>query len=142
MALQRPATGENYFCNAWFMAEPRARFMDLWWESYEHFDSSSWDYNSGAKSLELGKAYPKDVQVLNPYAVFWPTWDGAAKVVTEDDYDFHATGQYAMPGATEIYYALTPFNIKDTNSSFHRLARDYIGDRDEEIYASIVGHDL
>jgi hypothetical protein len=46
---------------------------------------------------EIARRHPHEVTVLDTRAFFWPGWWGndVQMVHETDDYDFHASGQYA-----------------------------------------------
>ncbi|KAK8849848.1 hypothetical protein IAR55_005184 [Kwoniella newhampshirensis] len=96
MAFQRHPE-EDYFC------------------SYEYFDGTKWDYNSGGKPMELARAYPEDIQALNGLAVYFPLWYNTWNMLFRDDHDFRATGQYGFvgPNDEEIWAQLHPV-VNDT----------------------------
>ncbi|ORY25479.1 hypothetical protein BCR39DRAFT_288748 [Naematelia encephala] len=140
MALQRKA-GYDYFCNAFIMAERRSRFMDLWWQSYEHFDHTIWDWNSGAKPFMIAKAFSDDIQALNGSAIFSPLWTDAAKPLVDNDIDFREDGHYAYHGwhrsAVDLFDSLNPRAIREVDTSFNRLVRPYLGEHDDDVWDTI-----
>ena len=61
-------------CNAVMLAEPKAGFLDLWFERYRDFDNGRWNEHSVRLPYELARAHPELIHVLDEYAFFFPTW--------------------------------------------------------------------
>jgi hypothetical protein len=60
-------------CNAVMLAEPRAPFLDLWFETYRDFDGKNWNAHSVRKPYQLARQHPDLIDVLDEYAFFFPT---------------------------------------------------------------------
>lgn len=94
---RRTALDPTGLCNAVIIAEPKAPFIDHWMRTYVTFDEDDWAGHSVEMPWKLARLYPRDIQVLNTTAFFWPHWNGenVRDLHERNDYDFIASGQYA-----------------------------------------------
>lgn len=61
-------------CNAVILAEPRAPFLDLWYERYRDFSGTQWNKHSVVVPWELAQQHPSLIRVLDEYAFFFPVY--------------------------------------------------------------------
>jgi hypothetical protein len=89
----------------------------------------------------IAKAHPDEIQVLNGHAFFYPTHTQNDLVFGTDQYDWDAHEGYTWVTAGELmlndsYHAwasttwkwvhdLTPTDVIEKDTSFHRLLRRY-----------------
>lgn len=59
-------------CNAVIMARNDSAFLARWWASYRDFDHRCWNRHSVVLPWQLAQQHPEDIQVVDPYAFFYP----------------------------------------------------------------------
>lgn len=84
--------GSVGLCNAMIMARPHSRFIQRWFNTYNSFTSSDWNYHSVILPGKLAPYFAEEITVLNHTAFFWPLWDGNGlrTLYLEKSYDFSA----------------------------------------------------
>lgn len=60
-------------CNAVMLAEPKAPFIELWYDSYRDFDGRNWNQHSVRKPYGLARTAPQLIHILDEYKFFFPT---------------------------------------------------------------------
>lgn len=126
--------------NAVILAEPGASFLRRWYDEYKTFRGSAqkhWNEHSVKLPSQLARHHPGEVAILPYRAFFWPTWtvahlsmifDSAAPIVSQDTYATHL-----WEGKSWRYLRnLTPGDVRRHDTNFHRWARPYVADLDDD----------
>jgi hypothetical protein len=103
-------------CNAVILAEPRAPFLQLWFNRYREFDQTLWNHHSVVIPYRLARLYPQLIHVLDEYAFFFPTYDDPMRdLLWRADIPLWAR---TAGGWADLRYSLRP---RDERQPFRRL---------------------
>ena len=123
-------------CNGIIVSAPNATFVRRWYESYSNFRSSKWAEHSVKLPWQLAKQHPKDIVVLDPFAMFYPLWNAEGLQMVHsrlaelggDSWDFDDSQQFAYH-AWSTYAGkkwlskITPDRVFEVQTSFNLLVR-------------------
>jgi hypothetical protein len=121
--------------NAIILAEPEARFLIRWLDSYRSFRGEGrkifWNEHSVQLPSKLAKAYPSEVTVLPHTAFYWPLWTpehiqwifNSTKTIPLDN--TYANHLWESKGAPFLE-KLTPGVVRSKDTNFHLWARPFL----------------
>jgi hypothetical protein len=123
--------------NAVILAEPNARFLRRWQESYRTFRSKGrdpfWNEHSVQASRALASQYPDEIRVLSHQSFFWPLWfeehlrwiyDSTDPIAIDETYANHLWETLSW----EFLKDLTPGIVRGRDTNFHRWVEPYLAD--------------
>jgi Glycosyltransferase sugar-binding region containing DXD motif len=123
-------------CNAVILAEAGAPFLRKWLLEYRTFRSKGsdvyWDEHSVRLPYRLAKQFPREIEVLQPSAFFWPTFvEADLKLIYDSTNVIDVTKAYVThlweSPAWERYLAcLTPGRVRGADTNFHHWARPFV----------------
>jgi hypothetical protein len=138
--------GDVGLCNAVILAEPRARFVERWLETYQLFRSTGFDVFWNEHSVKipawLAGRHPEDIEVLSPRAFFWPVWspedlslifESNAPVPMEETYANHLWQSLSW----RYLEGLSPGVVRGRDTNFHRWIAPYVADLPDDFGASL-----
>jgi hypothetical protein len=134
--------------NAVILAEPNAPFLRRWYESYRTFRGDGrgkyWNEHSVLLPAQLARKYPDEVTVLPPTAFFWPLWsDPHLEWLFASVEPIPVTDAFANhlweSNAWMYLDHLTPGQVRNKDSNFHRWARPYVAALPEHLGRAPVG---
>ena len=110
IAQEEKSNGANMgLCNAIMMSKPKSHFARLWLNNYEKFfNPDGWQESSTVLPLNLSRAYPELVTILNNKVFLYPCWDETNKIFElpyepqEELITLHFWNQYSMKIITNI----------------------------------------
>ena len=74
MGMQAPLSRYAGLCNAVIMSEPGGEFLRRWYQEYQTFQSSRWDFHSVKIPLLLSRLYGHLLKILDSRKFFPVTW--------------------------------------------------------------------
>jgi hypothetical protein len=123
--------------NAVILAEPKARFLQRWMETYRGFRSRGrdnfWNEHSVQVPFRLAAQYPDEIKVLSHRAFFWPLWseahldwifDSTASIPLAETYANHLWETLSW----KFLENLTPGAVRGRDTNFHRWVEPYLAD--------------
>ena len=130
--------------NAVILAEPNARFLQLWLETYRSFRSQGhddyWAEHSVQMPARLARQYPDEIKILSHRAFYWPLWSeehlrwifaSVDPIPMEETYANHLWESLAWAFLKD----LTPGAVRSRASNFHRWLEPYVADLPDDFGA-------
>ena len=135
LGLEGEGSSSRGVCNAVILAEPKARFLQLWLETYRRFRSRGhddfWSEHSVRIPFRLAAQYPDEIKVLSHRAFFWPLWleehlrwvfASIDPIAMDETYANHLWETVAW----DFLKDLTPGSIRRRDTNFHRWVAPYV----------------
>jgi signal recognition particle subunit SEC65 len=131
-AFTQPAV--EGLCNAVMLSAPESKFVTLWLDAYKTFRSKGRDAFWGEHSVfvpkDLAIANPQLLTIANPYCFHYPLYSHLGlKYIFEKDKDYpNAYLHHVWESHSWEKYLknLTVDDIKSRNTSFNRIARNFL----------------
>jgi len=132
-------------CNAVILAEPKARFLERWMETYQLFRSKGvdayWSEHSVRIPHWLAARNPDEVKLLSQRAFFWPLWvEDHLRWIFESTQPIPIEQAYASHLWQSLSWrymdGLTPGMVRRRDSNFHRWIAPYVADLPDDFGAS------
>jgi hypothetical protein len=130
--------------NAVILAEPKARFLQRWLETYRCFRSQGrdafWNEHSVQVPFQLARQFPEEIEVLSHRAFFWPLWSdehlraifaSAEPIGMQETYANHLWATLAWT----FMEGLTPGAVRGRDTNFHRWIEPYLADLPDDFGA-------
>ena len=134
---QEGENGRMGMANAIMLAEPNAKFLLRWIETYRNFRSKGQDAYWSEHSVQipslLAEQHPDEIKILPYRAFFWPLWtddhirwifDSADPIPMDETYANHLWESLAW----NFIEDLTPGAVRRRETNFHRWLRPYVED--------------
>jgi hypothetical protein len=126
--------GEYGLGNAVILAQPKAQFLNRWYDLYHSFRGAPgvyWSEHSIELPGRLAKEFPQDIHVLPSTAFFRFMWnDAELKLLYETIQEVALDSSYAThlweTFAWEYLDHLTPGQLRAKDTNFSRLALPYL----------------
>jgi hypothetical protein len=124
----------NGLCNAALLSEKDSAFVNLWLNTYSSFRSKGrdkyWNEHSVIVPIQLAKENPGAITLLGPYAFHYPLYNKPGlqsmfEKVTPfpGAYLHHLWESFSW---NDYLSGLTEKNIKETDTTYNRIARRFI----------------
>ena len=146
MVLGQEGQGEyRGLSNAVILAEPSARFLQRWMETYRFFRSKGaddfWSEHSVRIPYWLAGKHPDEIKVLSQRAFFWPLWleDHLRWIFdsTEPIPMGHTYAHHLWESCSWRYLeGLTPGTVRGPSTNFHRWVAPNVADLPDDFGAA------
>lgn len=135
MGVQGRGAKVDGLCNAVMLAAPGSSFVRRWLESYRTFRSTGrdkyWDEHSVQLPLQLARAHPGEITILDRGAFFYPSAEkrGILDLFVEDKEFPAAYCHHLWEGlAWRLIEGINERNVGTIDTSYNRMARRFVGE--------------
>jgi hypothetical protein len=137
-------------CNGVILAEPNARFLRRWYDTYRSFRSKGhddfWSEHSVMMPLRLAREDASDLTVLGNRAFHWPmfyrdhlawTYASTAPIEAPDAFAHHLWESLAW---TDYLDGLTVRRVRGRDTNFHRWVRPLLAELPDDFAPEPAWH--